>query len=109
MAFDNGPGNMLIDALAPIVSEGQLDIDRDGELSARGRVLPDVLARLLDDEYLRRKPPKSTGRERYGVAFAQALLQRYSQPVSYTHLDVYKRQHPLLLRPRQRPSLPCSQ
>lgn len=79
VAFDNGPGNMLIDALAPIVSDGQLDIDRDGELSARGRVLPDVLARLLDDDYLRRKPPKSTGRERYGLAFAQALLHRYSQ------------------------------
>ena len=79
VAFDNGPGNMLIDALAPIVSEGQLDIDRDGELSARGRVLPDVLTMLLDDEYLRRKPPKSTGRERYGLAFAHALLHRYSQ------------------------------
>jgi len=79
VAFDNGPGNMLIDALAPVVSCGMLDIDRDGELSARGRVLPDVLAALLDDEYLRRKPPKSTGRERYGFQFAQTLLRRYAQ------------------------------
>jgi anhydro-N-acetylmuramic acid kinase len=79
VAFDNGPGNMLIDALAPVVSNGMLDIDRDGELSARGRVLPDVLAALLDDEYLRRKPPKSTGRERYGFQFAETLLRRYAQ------------------------------
>jgi anhydro-N-acetylmuramic acid kinase len=79
VAFDNGPGNMLIDALAPVVSNGMLDIDRDGELSARGRVLPDVLAALLDDEYLRRKPPKSTGRERYGFQFAEMLLRRYAQ------------------------------
>ncbi len=78
VAFDNGPGNMLIDALAPVVSDGQLDFDRDGELSARGQVLPDVLSALLDDDYLRRKPPKSTGRERYGVAFAEALLRRYA-------------------------------
>lgn len=78
VAFDNGPGNMLIDALAPVVSHGLLDMDRDGELSARGQVLPDVLSALLDDEYLRRKPPKSTGRERYGLRFAEALLQRYA-------------------------------
>ena len=78
VAFDNGPGNMLIDALAPVVSHGLLDMDRDGELSARGQVLPDVLSALLDDEYLRRKPPKSTGRERYGLRFAEALLRRYA-------------------------------
>lgn len=78
VAFDNGPGNMLIDALAPVVSHGLLDMDRDGELSARGQVLPEVLSALLDDEYLRRKPPKSTGRERYGLRFAEALLQRYA-------------------------------
>lgn len=78
VAFDNGPGNMLIDALAPVVSRGLLDIDRDGELSARGQVLPEVLSALLDDEYLRRKPPKSTGRERYGLRFAEALLRRYA-------------------------------
>ena len=78
VAFDNGPGNMLIDALAPVVSHGLLDMDRDGELSARGQVLPEVLSALLDDEYLRRKPPKSTGRERYGLRFAEALLRRYA-------------------------------
>lgn len=79
IAFDNGPGNMLIDALAQVVSHGMLDIDRDGELSARGQVLQPVLSSLLDDEYLRRKPPKSTGRERYGVGFAESLLRRYSE------------------------------
>jgi anhydro-N-acetylmuramic acid kinase len=78
VAFDNGPGNMLIDALAPVVSRGLLDMDSDGELSARGQVLPEVLSALLDDEYLRRKPPKSTGRERYGLRFAEALLRRYA-------------------------------
>ena len=78
IAFDNGPGNMLIDALAPVASGGTLDLDLDGQLSARGQVLPDVLAHLLDDDYLRRPPPKSTGRERYGRAFAHALLSRFA-------------------------------
>lgn len=68
LAFDNGPGNMMIDALAPLASGGAETIDRDGALSATGRVQEDLLARLLDDEYLRRPPPKSTGRERYGRA-----------------------------------------
>lgn len=78
IAFDNGPGNMLIDALAQVVSHGMLDIDQDGGLSARGQVLPTVLSTLLDDDYLRRKPPKSTGRERYGVGYAEALLRRHA-------------------------------
>jgi anhydro-N-acetylmuramic acid kinase len=72
LAFDNGPGNMMIDVLAARVSGGQDAFDRDGAWSARGRVQPDLLARLLDDEYLRRPPPKSTGRERYGRAAVEA-------------------------------------
>jgi anhydro-N-acetylmuramic acid kinase len=68
IAFDNGPGNMMIDALAPAASGGSERFDRDGAISARGRVQDDLLAALLDDEFLRRAPPKSTGRERYGAA-----------------------------------------
>lgn len=78
VAFDNGPGNMLIDALAPVASSGAHAMDVDGTLSARGRVLPDVLAHLLDDPYLRLPPPKSTGRERYGIGFAMDLLARHA-------------------------------
>lgn len=78
VAFDNGPGNMLIDALAPLASRGALNLDLDGQLSAKGHVHADVLASLLDDPYLRLPPPKSTGRERYGRAFAEALLARHA-------------------------------
>ena len=80
LAFDNGPGNMLIDALAPAAAPvgSGLQIDLDGQLSAQGRVLDHVLAELLDDEYLRAPPPKSTGRERYGQAFAQRLRARHA-------------------------------
>lgn len=78
-AFDNGPGNMVIDALARHASRGAEEFDRDGALSARGRVLPALLAELLDDDYLRRPPPKSTGRERYGRAFVTGLLERHAE------------------------------
>ena len=83
VAFDNGPGNMLIDALAPVASGGAHAFDLDGRLSARGQVVPALLAELLDDEYLRRPPPKSTGRERYGHHFAQALLTRTAKLPPY--------------------------
>jgi anhydro-N-acetylmuramic acid kinase len=76
-AFDNGPGNMMIDALAPLASDGREAIDRDGAWSARGHVQADLLAALLDDEYLRRPPPKSTGRERYGRAAVEAWAERH--------------------------------
>ena len=76
-AFDNGPGNMIADALAMRVTDGAERFDRDGALSATGQVLPDLLAELLDDDYLQRPPPKSTGRERYGRAFVERLVSRW--------------------------------
>jgi anhydro-N-acetylmuramic acid kinase len=77
IAFDNGPGNMMIDALAPLASKGADAIDRDGMWSAQGRVQEDLLAQLLDDDYLRRAPPKSTGRERYGRQATLAWADRH--------------------------------
>ena len=62
IAFDTGPGNMVIDALAP-------PFDRDGERARAGRVNEALLSRLLEDEYFRRDPPKSCGREQYGSEF----------------------------------------
>ena len=50
-------------------------MDRDGIRARRGAVSADLLERLLDDEFLRRSPPKSTGRERYGLSEAERLVQ----------------------------------
>jgi anhydro-N-acetylmuramic acid kinase len=54
-------------------------MDRDGARARRGRVDATLLARLLDDEYLRRPPPKSTGRERYGWAEGEALAAEWTR------------------------------
>jgi anhydro-N-acetylmuramic acid kinase len=78
VAFDNGPGNMMIDALMPAASGGLETIDRDGAWSARGRVQEDLVAELMRDEYLDRAPPKSTGRERYGAAATRAWAARHA-------------------------------
>jgi anhydro-N-acetylmuramic acid kinase len=64
LAFDTGPGNMVMDALAP-------PFDRDGERARAGKVNSVLLDRLLTDSYYRREPPKSCGREQYGAEFVR--------------------------------------
>jgi anhydro-N-acetylmuramic acid kinase len=76
IAFDTGPGNMIIDALIAIFSHGEMSFDRDGELSALGHVNDDLLRWLMSHEFLRREPPKSTGREEFGARFVSDLLAR---------------------------------
>jgi len=75
IAFDVGPANALIDGVVAILSGGLETMDRDGVRARRGKVDEALLARLLDDEFLGRRPPKSTGRERYGTAQAEALVR----------------------------------
>src|SRR5580704_131017 len=75
IAFDTGPGNMVMDALAQELSNGKLRCDRDGKIAASGK--PDVrlLDHLLRDRYYRQRPPKSAGREQYGAEFVHRLKQ----------------------------------
>jgi len=79
IAFDVGPANALIDGVVRHFTSGRERIDRDGERARRGRVDVALLTRLLDDDYLRRPPPKSTGRERYGAAEAEALARDWRE------------------------------
>ncbi len=76
LAFDTGPGNMLIDALAMKLSRGRLKMDRDGRIAARGRIDARLLAHLMRNPYFRRKPPKSTGREEFGASFLARTQRR---------------------------------
>ncbi|RNB84025.1 anhydro-N-acetylmuramic acid kinase [Brevibacillus nitrificans] len=74
VAFDTGPGNMIMDQIVQIVTEGRLRYDEGGKLAEAGMVSEELLGRLMKDPYYQMKPPKSTGREVYGRAFAQELL-----------------------------------
>jgi anhydro-N-acetylmuramic acid kinase len=73
IAFDTGPGNMVIDALSEQLF-GQ-PCDRDGKIAARGRVLDDVMGRSLRQAFFRQKPPKTAGREEFGREFARDFQQ----------------------------------
>jgi anhydro-N-acetylmuramic acid kinase len=76
IAFDCGPANALIDGVVSLESGGVAQFDRDGRLARAGTPHPDLLAELLADPFLTRPPPKSTGREHYGLAEAEALRAR---------------------------------
>ncbi len=80
VAFDTGPGNMAIDALAREFSGGKLNYDRGGRIAASGNVNRSLLDALLRDAYYWRKPPKSAGREQYGVEFV-ARLRKSGAPL----------------------------
>jgi len=75
IAFDTGPGNMVVDALARRYTKGRWSYDRGGRLAARGHVNRQLLDRLLKDPYFRQPPPKTAGREQYGAEFVERLLQ----------------------------------
>jgi len=77
IAFDAGPANALIDGVVSTASRGAERMDADGRRALRGAVDAALLAELLDDDFLRAPPPKSTGRERYGLAEAEALVARW--------------------------------
>jgi anhydro-N-acetylmuramic acid kinase len=72
IGFDTGPGNRLMDAW--IARHRGLDFDRDGAWAASGRCDAALLARLLDEPYLRAAAPKSTGRELFNLPWLEAKL-----------------------------------
>jgi anhydro-N-acetylmuramic acid kinase len=76
MAFDVGPANSLLDAVVSLASEGRERFDRNGRLAGAGQPSAAWLETLLTDPFLKRPPPKSTGREHYGMAEARELFAR---------------------------------
>lgn len=74
-AFDTGPGNMIVDGLVRHFTHSKRTYDRDAQMAARGRLTPKLLDAMLADAYFRRPPPKTAGREQYGKACVETILQ----------------------------------
>lgn len=74
IAFDTGPGNMVLDALVMHRSKGKQSFDRGGRIASRSSIHPRLLAALLRDRYFKLPPPKTTGREQFGQVFVANLL-----------------------------------
>jgi anhydro-N-acetylmuramic acid kinase len=62
------------------VEQRSCSYDRDGKIAAQGQVDERVLDELLKDNFFAAPPPKSTGRERFGDAYAEALYRRLPGP-----------------------------
>ncbi len=73
VAFDTGPGNMVMDAVMEELFGRRYD--RDGKVAASGRVLDGVIARLLRARFFRQKPPRTAGREEFGREYVGRFLR----------------------------------
>jgi anhydro-N-acetylmuramic acid kinase len=71
-AFDTGPANMVIDAIAERLFDAPYD--RNGQHADAGTPDHDLLADLLEGDFFRREPPKSTGRDDFGADYVDRLL-----------------------------------
>jgi anhydro-N-acetylmuramic acid kinase len=76
LAFDTGPGNMLIDGAIGLLTGGQELFDKDGVRARRGRVHQPLVDELRAHPFFHRHPPKSTGREAFGAVFLDRVLAR---------------------------------
>jgi len=74
VAFDTGPGNMVIDAVTEKLFGRPYD--RGGKIAASGRVLDSVIEQILRHEFFPMKPPKTAGREEYGREFVGDFLRQ---------------------------------
>jgi anhydro-N-acetylmuramic acid kinase len=74
LAFDTGPGNMIVDALVERTKHGRIGFDRDSRIALNGHTIPALLKKMMREPYLRKKPPKTAGREQFGHACAESLL-----------------------------------
>ncbi|MCS7365793.1 MAG: anhydro-N-acetylmuramic acid kinase, partial [archaeon GB-1867-035] len=76
IAFDTGPGNILIDHFVKHITNGKISYDPNGEIAAKGKISTKLLEWLMQHPYLKRKPPKTTGREEFGTKFAEKILEK---------------------------------
>ncbi|MEC2918926.1 anhydro-N-acetylmuramic acid kinase AnmK [Bacillus tropicus] len=79
IAFDTGPGNMIIDEVCQRLF--QLPYDQNGGIAEQGEVVDEILTYCMNHPFLKMNPPKSTGREQFGEEFVSELLKRYEKHI----------------------------
>ena len=76
LAFDTGPGNMVIDGVMRLITKGKRSYDRGGAMAAKGIAHEGLLRETLRHPFFRRRPPKSTGREQFGQQYCEWLYDK---------------------------------
>lgn len=114
-AFDTGPANMPMDSFLQFMSSRKKKFDQNGRLASRGEVIPNLLEDFKAHPFFSKKPPKSTGREDFGLTWLQSLLEPYmgyheeaailrtlTEGVAWSIAEAYKqwmREHRLKVKP----------
>ena len=76
VAFDTGVGNIMIDYFMKRFFG--CDYDDGGKTAFKGKIIDGLYNYLKQDEFVYRKPPKSTGREQYSVSFMEDLISKFN-------------------------------
>lgn len=74
LAFDTGPGNMVINNVVSEVTEGEMEYDKDGKIASTGKINHQLLDSLMEHPFVNKNPPKSAGREEFGEKFKREIL-----------------------------------
>lgn len=75
VAFDMGPANMLMDGLVSVLSKGKKFFDLNGTMAKKGEVSDLLLSKLMVHPFIKKRPPKSTGREVFGGKMVEKMLE----------------------------------
>ncbi|MFN6540579.1 MAG: anhydro-N-acetylmuramic acid kinase [Nostoc sp. EkiNYC01] len=74
-AWDTGPGNSLLDLAVEHLSAGAKTYDENGNWAASGTPCYPLVDQWLRQDYFHLPPPKSTGRELFGVTYLEQCLK----------------------------------
>ncbi|NEO29526.1 MAG: anhydro-N-acetylmuramic acid kinase [Symploca sp. SIO3C6] len=72
--WDTGPGNALLDLAVMHLTEGKKTYDQDGSWAASGNRCETLVEKWLGLDFFQTPPPKSTGRELFGLDFLKQCL-----------------------------------
>lgn len=74
VAFDTGPGNLVMDGLVRELGIGREGFDRGGARAARGRPHHMLVEDALRHPFFSTPPPRSAGREEFGESFVREWI-----------------------------------
>ena len=67
LGWDCGPANSLIDLAIQDSAKASLKFDKDGSLASLGRPKLNIIEKWLNEPFFHLEPPRSTGREEFGI------------------------------------------
>ncbi|MBD0264522.1 MAG: anhydro-N-acetylmuramic acid kinase [Tolypothrix sp. Co-bin9] len=75
LGWDTGPGNSLLDLAVEHLTAGAKTYDENGNWAASGTPCHPLVEQWLSQDYFHLPPPKSTGRELFGVTYLHECLK----------------------------------